>query len=603
MPRDLAYALESARGAASEAGELLRSDLHRPGGARGEVDKADADTEAERLIRERLLAALPGSGFLGEETGRVAGRAGEPLWVVDPNDGTRDYLRGRRGSAVSIALIVDSQPCLGVVFAFSYPDDSGDLFAWADGCGPVTRNGRRAEPLPDRPLGAHDVVLVSSAGDADPQGNAACVAPGRFRCVPSIAHRLALVAAGEALAAVSLNSPSAWDYAGGHALLRGAGAALVDEQGRDIGYTAEGESRSLRAFGGKRPVVERLFDRPWDTLGAASGEKSRSTPVRLVRGELVPHAGRLARAQGALLGQVAGDSLGALVEFERAATIAERDPLGPRLLQDGGRWDLVAGQPTDDSELALVLARSLVAEDRFESVAVLAGYREWLRSSPFDVGDTVGAALRGHPKPESQANGSLMRASPLGLYAHALEPALAAELARQDARLTHPNPVCEDATAAFVVAIAHAVSAGGGPLAAWRAAVEWAEAASAAPLVLETLQAARAEPPVCDKGSEGWVRIALQNAFYELLHAESLEAGVVATVRRGGDTDTNAAIAGALLGAVHGRDAVPAQWRSMVLSCRPLAPHARRPRPRHYWPVDVMEIAERLLLAGSRVAS
>ena len=119
----------------------------------------------------------------------------------------------------------------------------------------------------------------------------------------------------------------------------------------------------------------------------------------------------------------------------------------------------------------------------------------------------------------------------------------------------------------------------------------------------EALEAARREAPVCDAGSEGWVRIALQNAFYELLHAESLEAGVVATVRRGGDTDTNAAIAGALLGAVHGREAVPAQWRSMVLSCRPLAPRARRPRPRPYWPVDVLEIAERLLLAGSRLGS
>ena len=96
------------------------------------------------------------------------------------------------------------------------------------------------------------------------------------------------------------------------------------------------------------------------------------------------------------------------------------------------------------------------------------------------------------------------------------------------------------------------------------------------------------------------MKIALQNAFHELLHAPSLEEGVVATVRRGGDTDTNAAIAGALLGAVHGREAVPAQWRSMVLSCRPLPPRARRPRPRAYWPVDVMEIAERLLLAGDR---
>jgi ADP-ribosylglycohydrolase/fructose-1,6-bisphosphatase/inositol monophosphatase family enzyme len=603
MARDLSRALELAIGAAREAGELLRSDLHRPGGPRGEDDKAEADTEAERVIRERLLAGLPGSGFLGEETGRAPGLAGEPIWLVDPNDGTRDYLRGRRGSAVSIALLVDSRPCLGVVFAFSYPDDAGDLFAWAEGCGPVMRNGRPAEPIQDGPLGPLDVVLVSSAGDADPAGNSACVTPARFRSVPSIAHRLALVAAGEAAAAVSLNSPCAWDYAGGHALLRGAGALLVDEQGREVSYTPEGESRSVCAFGGRRPAVDLLLARPWHTLGVAPREKGRSAHVRLVRGQLVRHAGRLARAQGALLGQVAGDSLGALVEFETAATIEARDPDGPRRLENGGRWDLLAGQPTDDSELALTLARSIVAQDAFEREAVLDAYRDWLRSSPFDVGDTVGAALRDHPNPASQANGSLMRASPLGVYAHALDTSLTAELARQDASLTHPSPVCADATAAFVVAIAHAVRVGGGALGAWRAAMEWADAGGAALLVREALEAAREKPPVCDQGSEGWVRIALQNAFFELLHAPSLEAGVVATVRRGGDTDTNAAIAGALLGAVHGRDAVPAQWRSMVLSCRPLAPRARRPRPRQFWPVDVLEIAERLLIAGSRLGS
>jgi hypothetical protein len=119
--------------------------------------------------------------------------------------------------------------------------------------------------------------------------------------------------------------------------------------------------------------------------------------------------------------------------------------------------------------------------------------------------------------------------------------------------------------------------------------------------VREALDAARREPPVCDQAKVGWVRIALQNAFYELLHARDVESGVVATVRRGGDSDTNAAIAGALLGAVHGREGVPPQWRSMVLGCRSLAPKAERPRPADYWPIDVLEIAERLLIAGAGV--
>ena len=599
MPRDLAHALAVAVAAAREAGDWLRADLQRPGGPRGAIDKAPADTEAEQRIRARLLRELPGAGFLGEETGREPASPGEPLWIVDPNDGTRDYLRGRRGSAVSIALLVERRPQLGVVFAFSYPDDAGDLFAWAEGCGPVTRNGRPAEP-PPAGFGALDVVLVSSAADREPEGNAACVAPARFRSVPSIAHRLALVAAGEAKAAVSLKSPSAWDYAAGHALLAGAGLALVDEQGRDVAYASDGESRCVNAFGGRRTVVERLRSQPWHTLGGATAARRPALPTRLVKGALVRDAALLARAQGALLGQVAGDSLGALVEFEKSAEIAAREPDGPRRLVDGGRWRLLAGQPTDDSEMALALARAIVEADAFEREAVLDAYRGWLRTSPFDVGETVGAALRGRPNPASQANGSLMRASPLGVYAHALEPRLAAGLARQDASLTHPNPVCGDATAAFVVALAHAVRFGDGAEAAYRAAAEWAEAEGVALLVREALEAARHEPPVCDQGSEGWVKIALQNAFFELLHAPSPEAGVVATVRRGGDTDTNAAVAGALLGAVHGRDALPAQWRSMVLSCRPLEPRAERPRPPSCWPVDVYEIAERLLLAGSK---
>ncbi|HSD27345.1 MAG TPA: ADP-ribosylglycohydrolase family protein, partial [Vicinamibacteria bacterium] len=314
----------------------------------------------------------------------------------------------------------------------------------------------------------------------------------------------------------------------------------------------------------------------------------------------VSDAGLLSRAQGCLLGQFAGDSLGGLVEFSKSADVAAHYPDGPRQLVDGGVWDIMAGQGTDDSEMAMALARSIVSEDRFDRAAVKRAYQEWLRSGPFDVGGTVRAALAERLNPHSKANGSLMRASPLGIYAHALDARSAAELAHQDSRITHPNPACLDAVAAYVVAIAHAIRAGDGPSGAYDAAVRWAEEEGTF-RVRETLRRAASEPPVCDAETEGYVLIALQNAFHELLHAPSLEAAVVATVRRGGDTDTNAAIAGALLGAVHGREAVPEQWRRMILSCRPLPRCARRPRPREYWPVDVLEVAERLVLAGAVV--
>jgi len=67
----------------------------------------------------------------------------------------------------------------------------------------------------------------------------------------------------------------------------------------------------------------------------------------------------LARARGCLLGQLAGDALGSLVEFQSPEEIHRSYPAGVRKLADGGTWNTIAGQPTDDSEMALLLARML----------------------------------------------------------------------------------------------------------------------------------------------------------------------------------------------------------------------------------------------------
>jgi hypothetical protein len=80
------------------------------------------------------------------------------------------------------------------------------------------------------------------------------------------------------------------------------------------------------------------------------------------------------------------------------------------------------------------------------------------------------------------------------------------------------------------------------------------------------------------------------------LHAAGPEDGIVDTVRRGGDTDTNAAVAGALLGAVYGQEAISERWTKVILACRPEAdrPGVRRPRPPELWPGDALELAEGL---------
>ncbi len=121
----------------------------------------------------------------------------------------------------------------------------------------------------------------------------------------------------------------------------------------------------------------------------------------------------IARAQGCLLGQLAGDALGSLVEFQTPEAIASMYPNGVRELIDGGTWNTIAGQPTDDSELALLLARMLVEKGTYNQDSVREAYLYWLHSSPFDCGMTIASGLRSIPNHDSQANGALMRISPL----------------------------------------------------------------------------------------------------------------------------------------------------------------------------------------------
>ncbi len=153
----------------------------------------------------------------------------------------------------------------------------------------------------------------------------------------------------------------------------------------------------------------------------------------------------------------------------------------------------------------------------------------------------------------------------------------------------------------FVAAVATTIAKGAAPQECYQAALDEAKRSSAAAPILEALRQAAEHPPKDYQENQGWVLIALQNAFYQLLHAASLEEGVVETVMRGGDTDTNAAVAGALLGSVYGRNGIPPQWLRNLLSCRPLAKSGSSyPRPVEYWPVDALRLAEKLLFVGKK---
>ena len=305
----------------------------------------------------------------------------------------------------------------------------------------------------------------------------------------------------------------------------------------------------------------------------------------------------LARAQGCLLGQIAGDSLGSLVEFRTPEDIQTEYPNGVRDLADGGPFNLLAGQPTDDSEMALALARLLAERRRYSAKQARERYVDWLESEPFDVGGAIFSGLTGERDRDSQANGALMRISPLGIFGANYERKQVAQWAEQDAAITHPNPVCRQANALFASGIALAVRTGCTPSDLYRTIVTWAEEMDADEALLMAIRSAAESPPPDFVRHQGWVLIALRNALWQLLHARDLEDGLIDTVRRGGDTDTNAAICGALLGAVYGRDSIPERWIDRLLVCRPEEgrPNVHQPRPERYWPVDALELAERLI--------
>ncbi|GAA4786115.1 ADP-ribosylglycohydrolase family protein [Corynebacterium canis] len=298
----------------------------------------------------------------------------------------------------------------------------------------------------------------------------------------------------------------------------------------------------------------------------------------------------LDRAQGVLYGQAIGDNLGASVEFRSPEAIKEMYPDGIRELQDGGAHNIIAGQPTDDTEMALVLAHSIVRNDGYDVDDVREAYRKWARSEPVDIGATVSSALlRDRLDETSQANGALMRVSPLGIFASRFSEAEARELAVKDCLITHPHHICQEVNQAYVVAIAAAIRDE-------LSAEEVLELLAADPsaVVRELVAAARAG----GKRDLMFRMKSAKNAFFqavwELAHGDSFEDAVVHAISLGGDTDSNGAVCGSLLGAVYGVDAIPERWRKVVDACEP-GPGTLNPRSEEYWPRDLSKLAEQLL--------
>lgn len=289
-------------------------------------------------------------------------------------------------------------------------------------------------------------------------------------------------------------------------------------------------------------------------------------------------------AYGAVLGALIGDAAGGVLEFlGRQPTPAEcEESLN---MPGGGVFDLAPGQFTDDGEMTVTLLKALaLADGKFDHLKVAQAYNAWQRSSPFDIGNATSSALQISPHEvggaqvaklitqqakeyniESKANGSLMRATPLGILGARLTSEETIQIARMDASLTHPNAACQTATAAYVLAIRHLIQKPGDRSGAFSAAKLFVRSESQE--VMQWLEDAAYGylPPA--QPMDGFVRYGFTYAFHYLHEATSFERAVLETLARGGDTDTNACIVGGLLGALHGADMLPQSALEKVLKC------------------------------------
>lgn len=283
---------------------------------------------------------------------------------------------------------------------------------------------------------------------------------------------------------------------------------------------------------------------------------------------------RRERARGVMLGLACGDALGAPVEFESRAVIASRYPHGLRDFTSGGWMNVVPGETTDDTRMALELARSLVESDQPDMTDLAQRFAAWLRESPKDIGNTTRSAierfiagdswdlagestlaLRG---PDGAAgNGSLMRCAPVALR-FVDDRARLQQVSIDSSRVTHAEPRCLWGCVALNQGIAHLLR-GGDRDDLVGAAIDGAELDP----VVEAVQSASSMSADALSG-RGYVLNALSIAFWAVLTTGSLEDAVVAAVMVGDDTDTNGAVAGALAGAMYGVDAIPDRWLALL---------------------------------------
>jgi len=293
----------------------------------------------------------------------------------------------------------------------------------------------------------------------------------------------------------------------------------------------------------------------------------------------------LVRARGALLGLVVGNQLGVPTEGKDAQSIREAFPQGVRDLTpppQGSPFD-------DDAAMTLLLAASLAEKGDFDAEDVAQRWVKWMNADGRGIGFTTLRALRlieGGKEPfeagrltmgpRSASNGAVMRCLPVALRYHDNLDKLV-RASTQQAAITHADERCTWGAAAvnlaarellhgnqyFLEEVLHRLQ--GAPRALIEAIgrVAW-EQESDLPL------------GVGGEAGAGYVVHCVEIAFWCALHRPSLEEALIFLAEAGGDTDTNAAVAGALLGARDGETGIPPRWLDQLGPARSVAELAEK---------------------------
>jgi len=245
--------------AAREAGALVARH-YRDGAESWEKSKGNpvtqADLDADERIREIITRSFPADGHLSEESiDDISRLERSRVWIVDPIDGTREFTKQIPEFAVSIALVVDERPVLGVVHnPIAAVTVSGSL-----GHG-VEKNGQPAR-LSNCGTLALARVLASRSENDDGKLDPYTPLFGELCPMGSIAWKLALVACGEADFNLSVKPKSEWDVCAGDFLVHEAEGGYVDFAGRVLRYNQRDVVREASMIAGSRALIEEFLER------------------------------------------------------------------------------------------------------------------------------------------------------------------------------------------------------------------------------------------------------------------------------------------------------------------------------------------------------